>query len=367
MSTRRHAALSGGYMRAASPSCKQDERDDDEPGQRANNKAEDQFDARFVAELEPGPASNALRRFAFGHFFQNILPRFSGLREPADMRRRLHRVYRFSLLVANAALLAIAQPPEAGRIVRNGDTATLIVDSGRPVDSAAITLAEQFGIVVSVEDPPYIYREDIKDVAAEFSRVKNLPSRMLVPKGGRLEVRFDLGAHGAPANIRALLQRVANAANAAFPFAYRIDETHGALALVPTRTRDLLGRVVEITPLMDRRVTIPLGTRTMIETARLMTDALSAQTGVHVSCCQSVVGGVPWGLPVVKFEAHDEPARSVLRRLIGAEIGDKPDRYAYSQRCDPAPSGWCVITLRYVPVPGKTDWGAPRDRFAPIP
>ncbi|HZT39145.1 MAG TPA: hypothetical protein VFA28_14730 [Bryobacteraceae bacterium] len=273
-------------------------------------------------------------------------------------------MYRPSLLFMNAALLAIAQSPEAGHIVRNGDTATLMVDSGRPVDLAAITLAEQYGIVVSVEDPPYIYREDIKDVTAEVSRDRTPPNRVLVPKGGRLEVTFDLGAHGAPANVRAVLQRLVDAANAAFPFAYRIDETQGALALVPTRTRDVLGRVVEITPLMDRRVTIARGARTMIETARLMTDALAAQT-MHVSCCQSVVGGVPWGLPMITFEAHDEPARSVLRRLIAAEIGAKPERYAYSQRCDPAPSGWCFIHLRYVPVPGKTDWGTPRDSSAP--
>ncbi len=132
-------------------------------------------------------------------------------------------MYRPSLLFMNAALLAIAQSPEAGHIVRNGDTATLMVDSGRPVDLAAITLAEQYGIVVSVEDPPYIYREDIKDVTAEVSRDRTPPNRVLVPKGGRLEVTFDLGAHGAPANVRAVLQRLVDAANAAFPFAYRID------------------------------------------------------------------------------------------------------------------------------------------------
>jgi hypothetical protein len=52
-------------------------------------------------------------------------------------------------------------------------------------------------------------------------------------------------------------------------------------------------------------------------------DQLSGQTGLHVSCFQSFVGGIPWcvaGIPwgraAVLFQADDEPAREVLRRLI---------------------------------------------------
>jgi hypothetical protein len=52
-------------------------------------------------------------------------------------------------------LSVVAQNPEAGHIERNGNQAILIVDSPRPVDSAAITLAEEFGMRVNVEDPRY--------------------------------------------------------------------------------------------------------------------------------------------------------------------------------------------------------------------
>jgi hypothetical protein len=43
----------------------------------------------------------------------------------------------------------------------------LTVDGPRPMDSAVITLAEQFGINVRVEDPP-IFRDDVKDVTGQI-------------------------------------------------------------------------------------------------------------------------------------------------------------------------------------------------------
>lgn len=258
------------------------------------------------------------------------------------MKVRLLRLY-ISLLWAST--VALSQSPEAGRVERNGNQATLIVNSGRPLDSAAITIAEQFGFPVNAEDPPYVHKDDVKDVTAELSRMPNPPRRVLVPKGGRLEVQFVLRPDGSPDDMRGLLQGLIDKANGQFPFAYRLDVDGDSFTFVPTHTRDLLGNVVEITPLLDRRITIPLGTRTVAETANLMTAQLSAQTGLRVSCCQGVVAGIPWGMTKVDFEAHDEPACSVLRRLIASELQGRPNVYYWLQRCDPLPSAWCFINL----------------------
>ena len=240
-----------------------------------------------------------------------------------------------------------AQNPEAGRIERAGDQAVLIVDAPRPVDSAAITLAQEFGIAVSVEDPPYLFRDDVKDVTAEVSRTPNPPRRALIPKGGPLEVRFFLNSDGSPQDLPGLLRDIIATANARLPFAYRVDRDGNRFTLVPTRTRDVLGQVVEVTPLMDRRVTIAAGTRSIAATAALMADALSAQTGLRVSCCQGAVAGVPWGMAEIAFEANNEPARSVLRRLIEAASPGQSQRAYWLQRCDPLPSDWCFINLAY--------------------
>jgi len=261
------------------------------------------------------------------------------------------------------AAAALAQP-EGGRIERNGSEATLIVESSRPLDSAAITIAEQFGIPVSAEDPPYVYQDDMKDVTAEVARRANPLSRIFVPKGGRLEVQFTLRPDGSPVDVRALLRDLVDRANAQFPFGYRLDEDGDSLVLVPTHTRDLLGRAVEITPLMERRVTIPAGSRSIAANAKLMADALSAQTGLRVGCCQGVVAGVPWGMKEVAFEAGDESARSVLKRLIAASLEGRPNGYYWLQRCDPLPSHWCFINLQHIPA--RTDPPARRTGL-PLP
>jgi hypothetical protein len=275
------------------------------------------------------------------------------------------RTFRWVLLFVSA--LALAQSPEAGRLILedNGKYGKLIVDNPRPLDSAAVTLAEKFGIPVSVEDPPYLYNDDVKDVTAAVSRVPNPARRVLVPKGGTLEIEFTLGPDGAPNEIRALLHNLINHANAKFPFAYRLEDDGGVFTLIPTHTRNNLGRVIEITPLLDRRVSIPPSTRSIAETANLMTAELSAQTGLRVSCCQSFVAGIPWGMKSVSFEAHNEPARSILKRLIASDLEGRTNGYHWLQRCDPLPSAWCFINLSY--LPGKADSIRPEEALPQPP
>ena len=45
------------------------------------------------------------------------------------------------------------------------------------------------------------------------------------------------------------------------------------------------------------------------------------------------------------FETNDEPARSVLMRLIAAASPGQSGRAYWLQRCDPLPSTWCFINL----------------------
>lgn len=267
-------------------------------------------------------------------------------------------------LLFSAAVLA--QSPEAARILRDGTRATLIADSPRPLDSAAIAIAEQFGIAVSTEDPAYLYRDDIKDVTDQVSRMPNLARRLFVPKGGRLEVEFRLRPDGSPEDLRGLLQNLAGTANALFPFTYRLDDDNGSFTLIPTTTRDAQGAVIPRLPLLDRRVTIPPGVRMVMESANMMAAQLSAQTGLHVSCCQGSVGGLMWGMAKVSFEAAGEPARSVLKRLIAAAGEGSPKDYYWLQRCDAEPSGWCFINLHRVlarpePVEPQKPAAAPAD------
>jgi len=206
------------------------------------------------------------------------------------------------------------------------------------------TLAEHYGICVNSEDPLYLFSGDMKDVTDAVARTKQPGLRIFVPRGGHLEAHFAVNRDGWPADVRSMLQSVLDAANAQFPFAWRLDEDADCYTFVPTKTRDAQGHVIDSPALLDRKIDIPAGYRRIYEHAELMSKTLSAQTGFRVGCCQGVVAGIPWGMQSIDFEAHDEPARSVLRRLIRATGG----RYYYLERCDPAVPGrqtWCAVNL----------------------
>ncbi len=135
-------------------------------------------------------------------------------------------------------------------------------------------------------------------------------------------------------------------ANQQTQFRYRLDVDGEFFSFVPTATRDANGFVVAATPLLDRRVTIPMGNRRVFESAKLMAESLSAQTGLRVSCCQGMVAGIPWGKSSVPLEAHNETARNVLERLLRLESSPPQDYWLL--RCD---SAWCFINVQGV-------WGA---------
>jgi hypothetical protein len=238
---------------------------------------------------------------------------------------------------------------ECAQVTTTGQDATLLADSIRPIDSIANTLASRYGIIVSAEEPQYLFAGDMEDVRLADPQWSATHPRAhyLVPKRLRLKIRFRILSDGSPLDPNGLLQQIVETANGHLPFKYRLDVDGEFSSFVPTRTRNDKGVVIKAIPILDRLVSIPPGTRTIAETADLMASSLSVQTGLHVSCCQSAVAGIPWGLPEVRFEADHEPARKVLERLIRLNLPSQQgsSRAYWLLRCD---SGWCAINLRGV-------------------
>jgi hypothetical protein len=250
------------------------------------------------------------------------------------------------------ALNAAGQTTECAKLTRSGNEITMVADSIRLVDSIANTLAQRFGVVVSAEEPQYQFSGDLQDVreADPDWSAQHPKAHYLVPKRRRMEIQFSVLPDGSPADLGDLLRKVLEKVKDQVPFGYRLDVDGDFASFVPTTTRNAEGGGVPATPLLDRRVTIALGSRRISENGKLLADSLSAQTGLRVSCCQSLVAGIPWGMPVVPFEAHDEPARKVLERLIllNQRSNWVSSRNYWLLRCD---SGWCSIDVENV-------WGA---------
>ena len=227
------------------------------------------------------------------------------------IRQRLALVA--SLVIAMQGLSS-AEDAEFARVVRNGGTATLRVFGARPVDLAARKLVEEFALAVNVEDAFYMNLQDLEEVKPPRAAASG--SRLLAPKPSSLELRLDLNADGSLRDARKVVQDLVDAANTKLPFQYRVDTDGGVFTLVATRTRDDRGRSVELNPMLDRQVSVPLGTRSILEHVRLLTQALGEQTGFHVDCCDTAAAASGWGSNIISFEAREEMARTVLLRLI---------------------------------------------------
>jgi hypothetical protein len=229
------------------------------------------------------------------------------------------------------AFACLGQDSETGRIERQGDQIRVRADSPRPVEAAATALADGFGIFVSVEDPIWRYSGDLKDASLEIARLRK---GVMVPRGGRLEFGFAAASEAA-----AMMQALLEAANAQLPFQYRLDVEGQRFTLMPVRARNSQGEMTGVVPLLDRKVNIPYATRTIAETAQLMAEDLSKQTGLRVNCCEAAIAGLPWGMDQITFGADDKPAREVLRYLLTRQGG----RQRWISRCDPQ---FCFINLR---------------------
>ncbi len=254
-----------------------------------------------------------------------------------------------TILVVAMAASAFGQTTECAKVTRSGGEVMMVADSIRVVDSIANTLAQEFGVVVSAEEPQYQFSEDLQDVreADPDWSAQHPKAHYLVPKRRRVEIRFSVLPDGSPRDAGDLLRKVLEKVKGQVPFGYRLDVDGDFASFVPTTARNADGVVVPATPLLDRQVTIPLGNRRISESGKLMADSLSAQTGLRVSCCEAFVAGVPWGMAVVPFEAHDETARDVLERLIllNQQSNRLSSRNYWLLRCD---SGSCFINVENV-------------------
>lgn len=241
---------------------------------------------------------------------------------------------------------------DCASVREDGDEVTLRAEAWDPVLIIGRTLADRYGINVSVEAPKWAFPGDTEDVAVADPAFSEQHGNIHynIMKRHVVEVRFSISANRRPEDVEGLLRQVADVANREMPYGYRLDVSGGDYALVPTRTRNSNGGLEDVLPLLDRNVTIPLGTRSIAEHANLMADELSKQTGLHIGCCQFFVAGVPLGMAKVSFGADNKPAREVLKWLILTEqqansqaSSRHPDYDHWVVSCDGTGAPWCFI------------------------
>jgi len=263
-------------------------------------------------------------------------------------------VFLFAALLATSRMDGAPSPDHCASVEKNGDEITLRANSWDPVLAIGVTIADRYGVNVSVEAPKWAFPGDTEDVAVADPAFSEQHDNIHydIMKRHAIEVRFSTSGNGHPDDVAGLLRQLADAANREMPYEYRLDVNGDDYALVPTRTRTSKGDLEDVLPLLDRNVTISSGTRSIAEHANLIADELAKQAGLHIGCCQSLVAGVPWGMAEVRFEADHKPAREVLKSLILIEqqansqaSSRHPDYDHWVVRCDGTGAPWCFIEV----------------------
>jgi hypothetical protein len=225
----------------------------------------------------------------------------------------------------------------------------------RPVDLAARKLVEEFGLRLNVEETTYDAR-DLESITLPNGKTSFRPRPRL------LEMHLDLNADGSLRDVPRVVTGLLEAAKAQLPLWNQIDVRDGTYTIIAGSRSG-----TEPAALLDQHVTIPLGTRKPQEHINLLTASLEAQTGVKVACCHSAANNHWLQLPLVSFEARDEPLRNALIRLLrstptpsslvqrrlpdGHTVWElekrEPGAYRWSLLCQPGAG--CSLNLEVIP------------------
>lgn len=128
--------------------------------------------------------------------------------------------------------------------VKGAERMGLDVYAGRPMAEAVIALSEQLGVLITYEDPPFRYREDVVPVSPG--------SATIVPMSASLTYDYDREA-GAEAVIRGLMMRWVDSGHIG---EFGVVKTDGIYNIIPTKYRNWSGELVPHDSVLDTRITL---------------------------------------------------------------------------------------------------------------
>lgn len=218
------------------------------------------------------------------------------------------------------ALILVSGLPAVGH-VQDVRQAEIAVDNPRPVAEAVRVLATRYpNVVITYEDPPFAYVDDIKDITLEVRKDLNLyrpgqAPKVLVPLGGQLAFSYLVAASGVPMDLGATLTALFEANDAsARGGRFRVEQSATRLHVVPWQIRDSTGNWTNTASILTQHIDIPASEMTGVEMAAAIAGAVSAKIKGRVD-----FGIAPWSLLANHhgtLEAVDEPARDVLERVL---------------------------------------------------
>jgi len=223
----------------------------------------------------------------------------------------MHHIFKQRLLIslAGIAIQATAQ----------GAT-TLFVDDPRPVAKVVETLISQYGAMISYEDPPYSFGDDLEDVTTQVRKdLDKYPAgqapKVLIPRGGKMTLNVQPIVQNKDVGSALTLLVQSSRAHGGH---FRVLSADGTFHIVPTEVRGVDGNWNATTSILDGSITLPVAERTEIALMDEFCKQVSASAHVAV-----VIGGGIWPGPRINGEPVRYPfgadklvARDVLVKAL---------------------------------------------------
>jgi hypothetical protein len=215
-----------------------------------------------------------------------------------------------------APIIAVAL---AGVACTRGGGKQLVFDDSRPLARAVVKLQPRFAVPIAYEDPRYSFHDDIEDVARSVRKDlgKYPPGHVppvLIPKIHQLVVEDESDPMKA---LRSLLGAEERAG-----VVFELRDMKQMYAIVPSRIRGRDGSFQGEAPVLDARITIADGERTV---TRLLHEVCSAVTGVTGTRVLPGIftSGKRFDDLHIRTSAIDKPAREVLQSALAGTV-EKP-------------------------------------------
>ena len=203
---------------------------------------------------------------------------------------------------------------------------SLSVKDARPVAFAAKTLEQQYGWIVTYEDPLYVHESELADVTEEVRRDldKYKPGeapRVIVPKGGGLSFQFDVDpATDKPTDSAVVVQELLDAyALTGHPGIFRLEKDGDRLHIVAGAYKGKDGVLTDLQPVFDTHITVAAQKRDGLQLVEAFCAAVTQASGTRV-----VFATVPVNLlHQYKTEsgAQDQKARDFLTHGLSSMSG----------------------------------------------
>ena len=192
------------------------------------------------------------------------------------------------LCLTTLAILVVPRASVTGESL-HPPKVSLSVSDARPVAFAAKTLEEQYGWIITYEDPPYVHESELADVTEQVRRDldKYKPGeapKVIVPKGGSLAFQFDVDpATDKPADPAVVVQQLLDAyALTGHPGVFHLERDEARLHIVAGAYKDKDGVFRPLQSVFDAPITIAPQKRDGIQFLDAFCTAVTQVSGTHV-------------------------------------------------------------------------------------